>query len=78
MSGLISLAVFLVIATLGQAGSDAKRAAEIEREAAERKQDVKPEQRMELIYPIEWTFTSTKCSYSKGCERTQFYVPRER
>lgn len=78
MSGLIALAVFLVIATLGQAGSDAKRDADIEREAAERKQAVKPDQRIELMYPLEWTFTSTHCSYSKGCDRTQFYVPRSK
>jgi hypothetical protein len=71
MNSLIALAIFLAVTVLAQAGKDAERDAKIEREAAERKQDVKPEQRIELIHPLPYSATVSQCN--PEC-KTRYYV----
>ena len=62
MNGLIALGILLVLGVFNEASKDVARDAAIEREAVEKKQDVKPEQRIELIHPLEYTATVSQCN----------------
>lgn len=77
MSSLIALAIFLAITVLGQAGRDAAQIAKEEQEAAERKQAVPPQQRLELIRPLDCDFTATKVEMD-GVMRTRCYIRKSK